>query len=90
MPLKIVKGSSKETLLESQLIEEVRIMLLHKEIVLVRFMTRVEADELGWEHRPLVIQLDDGTVIYPAIDAEGNNGGVILTNSENLTTIPRL
>ena len=49
--------------------------LVGKKITSVRYMTSEEARESGWCKRPLLIQLNDGTVIIPLQDDEGNSGG---------------
>lgn len=46
-------------------------------IVSVRYMTSQEANALGWWSRPLMVELDDGTLIYAAIDGEGNGPGTL-------------
>ena len=40
-------------------------------------MSEKEATDLAWYKRPLVIEFEDGTLVFPASDAEGNNGGVL-------------
>jgi hypothetical protein len=62
--------------------------LLGKKIVVVRYMTQKEADELGWGARPIVIQLDDGNIIYPSQDDEGNGPGSIFTNNKENFVLP--
>jgi len=57
------------------------VLLKNKTIVEARYMTRDEADSMGWRARALVITLDDGTVIYPMADDEGNEAGSLRTNS---------
>lgn len=52
-------------------------MLLNKKITSVKYMSSNEADEFGWDKRPIIITLDDGTEIYPQTDEEGNNGGAL-------------
>jgi len=47
--------------------------LVGKKIVAVRYMTAEEAD--GWSKLPLMIKLDDETVIVPLQDDEQNDGG---------------
>jgi hypothetical protein len=51
--------------------------LTGKKISKVRYMTQAEASAHGWSNRPVVIQLEDGTLIYPSQDDEGNDGGTI-------------
>lgn len=63
-------------------------LLLNKKIVAVRYMNDKEMEDHGWHRRALLIQLDDGTVIYPSSDDEGNDAGALFTTSEDLPTIP--
>lgn len=65
-----------------------RDQLLNKKIVGVRYMTQKEADQLGWESRTIVLLLDDGNVIYPSQDDEGNGPGSLFTNNEANPIIP--
>lgn len=64
--------------------------LIGRKIVGVRYLSKKEAEELGWHHRPIVLQLDDGNLIYPSADDEGNDGGTLFTNNEKNPTIPRV
>jgi len=65
--------------------------LVGKRIVSVHYMSEDEANRSGWSKSPVVITLHDGTIIYPSMDDEGNNGGSIFTNlpgdSEILPTL---
>lgn len=50
------------------------------EVVEIRRMTSEEAEREGWDdrpihHRPEVLVLDDGTLVYPSRDPEGNGPG---------------
>jgi len=58
-----------------------------KTVELARYMTKEEADNMGWYHRPVVLQFTDGTVLYPSSDDEGNNAGALFgqTKTEELT-----
>jgi uncharacterized protein YaeQ len=59
-------------------------VLLNRKIVSVRYMDDEEMDSVGFHsHRPLVLQLDDNTLIYPSRDDEGNDGGAIHYQKEN-------
>jgi hypothetical protein len=54
--------------------------MIGKRIVKVRRMTNKEMKREGWEgcvHRPVVLVLDDGTLLYPSCDDEGNGPGAI-------------
>tara|TARA_Y100000593_G_scaffold93604_1_gene189115 strand:- start:790 stop:1026 length:237 start_codon:yes stop_codon:yes gene_type:complete len=52
-------------------------LLLNKKIVKVEWMNKSEQEEIGWHSRPLCMQLDDGTWIFPMADDEGNDGGAL-------------
>jgi hypothetical protein len=64
--------------------------LIGRKIVAVRYMGDDEAKEFGWYQRPVVIQLDDGNLIYPSADDEGNNGGALFTSNEADPVLPTL
>lgn len=55
--------------------------LVGKKIKSVRYLTNGEADDLGWYSRPIVIELNDGSLILPSMDDEGNNGGALFGQS---------
>lgn len=63
-------------------------LLVGRKIVRVRYMTQEECDHLGWTAKGIVIHLDDGNLIYPSRDDEGNDAGALFTNSDELPTIP--
>lgn len=64
--------------------------LVGRKIVSVRYLSVAEAEALDWHNRPIVIQLDDGNLIYPSQDDEGNGGGALFTNNEANNVIPTL
>jgi hypothetical protein len=57
--------------------------LIGRKIVEFRRMTKEEAEEEGWDDRgahggPIpVLVLDDGTLLYPSQDEEGNGPGIL-------------
>jgi hypothetical protein len=51
--------------------------LVGKKIVMARYMSKEEAENMGWYSRPVVLQLNDGSIIFPSMDDEGNNGGAL-------------
>jgi hypothetical protein len=73
---------------EKRAIEELK----GKKIVKVRYMTGKESSDMGWGYkgRAIVLILDDGTMLLPSVDPEGNGPGVLFTNIPNLLTIPSL
>ena len=46
-------------------------------IARVRYLTEAETTALGWHKRPLVLVLDNGTLVFPSKDDEGNDGGAM-------------
>jgi len=51
----------------------------HK-IIKLRTMTDAEAKREGWEddrERPAVLELENGVLLYPSCDSEGNGSGVL-------------
>ena len=57
-------------------------LLLGKQITEVRWLDKKEAEDIGWDSRPVALQLDDGTWIMPMRDDEGNDGGALAVGSE--------
>jgi len=53
-----------------------------KKIVGARYMSEKEADDMGWSKRPVVLQLSDGTLFYPSMDDEGNDGGAMFAQNK--------
>ena len=62
--------------------------LVGRKIVKVRYMDEQEAEDCGFESRPIVFILDDGNSIYPMHDDEGNDAGAMGTTFQKLPTIP--
>ena len=51
--------------------------LLGRKIVKIRYLSKKECELMGWFSRPIVIHFDDGSLVYPSQDDEGNDGGVL-------------
>ena len=51
--------------------------LVGRTIKSVRWFSVPEAESMGWYSRPIVIELDDGSQIFPSQDDEGNDGGAL-------------
>jgi hypothetical protein len=43
---------------------------------------------LYWFERGIVLELDDGTSIFPSRDDEGNGPGALFTNHDALPVVP--
>ncbi len=48
-----------------------------KTIVEVRYMSEEEQESFGWYSRCVVIQFDDGSLLFPSKDDEGNDAGAL-------------
>ena len=63
--------------------------LVGRQIVKVKWLSPKESEKLmGWSQQPCEIYLDNGTVLTPSSDDEGNEAGAIFTNIKELPTIP--
>lgn len=51
--------------------------LVGRRIVAVRWLTQAEVETLGWYQSAIVLHLDDGTVLWPSRDDEGNDAGAL-------------
>jgi hypothetical protein len=63
-------------------------LLVGRTIVRARYMSEDERESMGWRSRPVVLQLDDGNMIYASSDDEGNDAGAMFTNSEKQPVLP--
>lgn len=63
-------------------------VLLGRKIVRVRYVTEQEMRDLYWHKSAVVMELDNGTLVYPAQDDEGNGPGALFTSNENTPVIP--
>jgi hypothetical protein len=57
--------------------------LVGRTIAQVRYMSEEETKDMGWYKRPLVISLDDGTMLFPSMDDEGNDGGALFGQNKD-------
>lgn len=57
--------------------------LVGKTIKSVRYLTPNECANFGWNKSPLVMFLNDGTIMIPQCDDEGNDGGAMMLIDKN-------
>jgi len=69
-------------------LDEANKQLLDRRIVKVRYLSQDEANDMGWHCKPIVLQLDDGNLIFPSADDEGNDGGALFTNNDDVPVFP--
>lgn len=60
-----------------QWVKKAESVLLGRWITKVRYMDDEEQEATGFYHKALVIQLDDGTILFPSADDEGNDAGAL-------------
>jgi hypothetical protein len=73
---------------ESYWISKASNVLLNRTIVGVRYLLPEEAKSLGWYQRSVIFELDDGTLVFPSQDDEGNNGGSLFTTNKTAGILP--
>ena len=69
--------------------------LIGRSITNVRYLDDQEIAQMGISHKAVVLTLDDGTLLWPMADDEGNDAGALFiqpgTKSKDLPTgAPRL
>jgi hypothetical protein len=64
--------------------------LLNRKIVDVRYLTNEEMEDFGWEERSVVMVLDNGNIIFPSQDDEGNGAGALFTCDPDQPILPVL
>ena len=63
-------------------------LLVGRTIVAARYLYSREAKRLGWNTRSVIFELDDGTLLWPSMDDEGNGAGAMFTSDRNQPTLP--
>ena len=64
------------------------LILVGRKIKAVRYLYPNEAEGLGWYGRSVVIELDNGVLIWPSTDDEGNHAGALFTTDKRADTLP--
>jgi hypothetical protein len=65
--------------------------LVGRTIVAARYMTEQEASGSGWMSRAPVLVLDDGSLVFPQRDDEGNDAGALyIQGAKDDTLLPVL
>jgi hypothetical protein len=70
--------------------KEIAPHLVGKTIEKIEYLTKDNADDMDWHRLPLAIVFTDGSWIFPMMDAEGNNGGVLATSMKGMELIPAM
>ena len=61
--------------------------VFNRKIVDARQLTKKEVDEEGWNRSTTALILDDGTLIYPSQDDEGNDAGALFGKTRSGVSI---
>ena len=48
----------------------------------VRYLTDEEMKGMGWHNKSIVIELNDGSLLFPSRDDEGNDAGALFGQTE--------
>lgn len=62
---------------EKECTKEAKKVLVGRKIVGVRYLDDEEMEHMGWYKRPIMFQLDNGTLCFVSCDDEGNDGGAL-------------
>ena len=62
--------------------------LAGRTIVAVRYLDHEECRLMAIHHIPVVLQLDDGTLLWPMSDPEGNDAGALFIQPPKTSTLP--
>jgi hypothetical protein len=63
--------------------------LVGRTIVKVEWLSPKRTEKLfGWTNQPCEIYLDNGTILTPSADDEGNDAGAIFTNIKEMPVLP--
>ena len=69
-------------------------MLIGMKITRAYYMSEADAEKLGWEQRPVILELkgEDGRELqlFPMQDDEGNDGGALATSDDENEVLPVL
>jgi len=57
--------------------------LVGRTIIAVRYMTEEEVEAMGWYSKSPVLHLDDGSIVFPMQDDEGNGAGPLVVQKKN-------
>lgn len=64
--------------------------LVGRRIVAARYLSEIEAKRLGWHNRSVVFELDNGNLVWPSMDDEGNGAGAMFTTALKGSLLPVL
>jgi hypothetical protein len=75
---------SNDLIIEGRATQIAEKKLVGRRIKEVRYMTKEEAGDMYWSKRPLVIVFDNGSYMFASADDEGNNGGALFMDQDEV------
>jgi hypothetical protein len=60
-----------------EMVELAQDLFVGKKIKSVRYSTKEELEEMKWDNDFVVLELEDGTLLYPIRDTEGNGPAIL-------------
>ncbi len=69
-------------------IKEIKPILVGRTIIRIRYLSDSECKDMGWYNSSIVLELDNGTLLFPSADDEGNDAGALFTSHKDMQTIP--
>lgn len=60
-----------------KMVELAQDLFVGKKIKSVRYASQEELEEMGWDDDFVILELEDGTLLYPIRDAEGNGPAIL-------------
>lgn len=73
-----IKMSPQRAAMAQPWIERAKARLLGRRIIGIRWMGEGELENLAWPQGSMVLELDDGSLLLPQADDEGNGPGAVL------------
>jgi hypothetical protein len=74
--------------MDKKWLEKVESALIGRKIIKVKYLnSKTSMDVFGWDYQPFEIYLDNGVILTPSADDEGNEAGAIFTNIKGLEVI---
>ena len=62
--------------------------LVGRRIKSVSYMSDSEIQAIGWNKSPIVIELEDGVLLFPSRDDEGNGAGSLFVDAGKTAGLP--
>lgn len=63
-------------------------LFVGRSIVDAHYMSAEECANMGWDSACIVLKLDDGTLLFPSQDDEGNGPGALFTTHLEISGFP--